>query len=284
MRGAKAPKSAAWVAACIAAAVAAEPARAVVVVGGGGGLVTRPQLGYIGSWNGASAVAIGPDWIISARHLGGAPGTMFTLEGRRYEASEVIAHPTRDLLLARLTEPLPGWHDLAPLAVAGQDVVLGGMGFQAGNFIGDGYDWTGGTGLAWGHNRLDGVGARMSMTFDSRADPDAVAGEAIFAMLDSGGGVFTTNEAGDLELAGIAVSISGAFGQSLFGAQAFAVNLDPVNAWIVSHISPGEPIASSIAPPTGFTVPPASPPVPAPSSGLVLVAAGAMVVAGRRRR
>ncbi len=282
MRGAKAPKIVALCGACAVAAAVGGEAAAVVVVGGPGELTIRPQLGYIGSWNGASAVAIGPEWIISARHVGGSPGTMLTLEGRRYEAVEVFGHPTKDLLLARVSETLPGWHDLAPAALAGDEVVLGGMGFQAGNFIGNGYDWSGGTGLAWGRNRLDAVGARMAITFDSRESPDAVEGEAIFTMLDSGGGVFLEGEDGELRLAGIAVSVSGPFGQSLFGSSAYAVNLDQVSAWILSHVRPGEPIASSIAPPTGVVIP-SSPPVPAPATA-ALLGAGLMMAGSRRRR
>lgn len=273
---AEALKPVAFVIPLVAAGTLAAPAAGVVVEGG-----SSPVTGLVGWWNGASGVPVAPNWIISARHVGGGEGTIFVMGGVRYTADLVIGHPTQDVLLARLTEPLPAWHRLAPLASAGQEVVLGGMGFREGAFLGNGWSW-GASGEAWGSNRLDGVGARMMITFDAPGSAAATEGESIFTQQDSGGGVFTLGPSGELELAGIAVSVSGPFGSSLYGSRAYAVNLEPLHAWILSHIAPGVPIASSVGPAWDRSFH-QMPQVPAPAASVALaLAAGAWAV--RRRR
>lgn len=278
MRAGKAHKGVVCVLACAAAAAAAGRAEAVVVVGDA---PAQPSSSYVGWWNGATGVAVGSHWVISARHVGGQAGSVFTLGDQQYTADLVVGHPTEDVLLARLTEPLPGYHRLSPLATAGQEVLLAGMGFRAGESLGNGWTWGGGAGLAWGSNRLDGVGARMLLTFDAPSSPAATAAESIFTLLDSGGGVFTDGPLGP-ELAGIAVSVSGPFGTSLYGARSFAVNLDPLRAWILHHVAPGEPIASSIGPTRPPVTIPSSPEVPGPASAALSVAAALWSL--RRRR
>jgi hypothetical protein len=277
MRARNGHKGVACVMACAAIGAAAASARGVVVVGGEP--APQPAVSYVGLWNGATGVAIGSNWIISARHVGGQPGSVFVLGDQAYTADLVIGHPTEDVLLARLTEPLPGHHRLAPLAAAGQEVLLAGMGYRAGESLGNGWAWSA-SGLAWGSNRLDGVGARMLITFDEPASAAATVNESIFTMLDSGGGVFVDGPSGP-ELAGIAVSVTGVFGSSLYGARSFAVNLEPLRAWILHHVAPGEPIASSIGPTRAPSIP-AGPAVPGPASVVLSVAAGLWSL--RRRR
>lgn len=240
--------------------------------------------GYVGSWNGASAVAIGPRWAISARHVGGYAGGILTVRGQTFTADRIIQNRAEDFELIHLTDDLPGWHPLAPSGgvAAGQRVVLGAMGFRAGKQLSDGYDWSGGTGEAWGANVADQVGSRIMTTFDDPSGPSAVPGEAAFVASDSGGGVFVEGRHGVLRLAAIATSSSSAFGRTRFGDVSFALNLDSYRGWITAIVQPGEPVASSMPPPgEGTYVPPRNAPGPGTAAIAVIGVAGAM---GYRRR
>jgi hypothetical protein len=56
----------------------------------------------VGKFNGASGVAIAPRWAISARHVGGGPGSVLTLPGvGSFTASAVIQCPFADIELIR---------------------------------------------------------------------------------------------------------------------------------------------------------------------------------------
>ena len=101
MRAPKAPMLVALIAASTVVTLAPARARAVVVVEGPS--FNPSPAGFLGAWNGVSGVAIAQNWIISARHVGGGPGTTFSLDGHDYTADLVIGHPTQDVLIARLS-------------------------------------------------------------------------------------------------------------------------------------------------------------------------------------
>jgi hypothetical protein len=249
---------------------------------------------YVASWNGASAVAIAPHWLISAAHVGGGPGLEAVLGGEPFAADRVVRSRTEDILLIHVEKPLPGWHTLAAWSgglerggvVAGQRVMLGGMGYRAGSPLpgGGGVDWSGGPGEAWGANIADAVGlSRILITLDPPGSAGAVPGEAMFSLLDSGGGLFVDGPDGSLELAGIAVSITSVFGQSRWGDRGYVVNLDSIAGWIRVVIEPGHPAASSIPPPAEGAYVPPPPPTPAPAT-VALLAVAAPWRRGRRCR
>lgn len=278
------------VAAVLVVAFAPSRASAVVVAPGAGADSPEFGAGYIASWGGASAVAVGERWLLSARHVGGGVGGGATLAGESFVADRIVDNRTEDLQLIHVDRALPGWHELATAdhaVVPGQPVLLGGFGYRAGSGLADGtgYDWSGGPGEAWGRNRADQVGGRVLIRFDSPGSAAAEPREALFALSDSGGGLFTQGVDGVLRLAGIAVSTSSGFGSTRFGDYALAINIDVWSAWITATIYPGVPITSSQPPPAqGSYIPPPPPPrVPAPGTAAAFGFAVVCIAARRRR-
>lgn len=248
---------------------------------------------WIGRWNGSTAVAVGDHWILTARHVGGTEGQKFRMGGQTYTAVELHRHPIEDLLLIRVEEELPGWHRRAISAQAGDRILLGALGRTSGAFLGDGWDWGGAKREAWGENTIDVAASRIAFMFDHPDSDRALPGEASFALNDSGGGVFTVGRDGELRLAGIASSVAGPWGASIYGVtRSNAVSVLVHNLWIsqligdhrqaTSSMGPVRPLASNSLPPGGagggmtFLV-------PAPGSAALLAAAGAFAASRRKR-
>jgi hypothetical protein len=266
-------------AACLAAPVlgATGAARAVVVPGG----FTPPAQSYIGAWNGASGVAVGERWVLTARHVGGGVGQTFVMNDQAFVAAHVFPSPRADLALIHLADPLPGWYELGPAPIVGQRVLLGGHGLVAGPARADGFDWAGPTQEAWGANTVESARTSISVRFDAPGTDGAIDGEAIFALYDSGGGLFTVSDDNQsLHLVGIATGLSGPLGSSLFGSYAYALSLDSFQPWLSAFIHPGVPITSSLPPPGSFFNRPRG--VPAP--GAVITLGVAVLLVARRRR
>ncbi len=270
-----------------AVSLAAGPAAHALIVAGPS--LTRPEHGYVGSWNGSSAIPISSRWLVSARHVGGvAPGAL-TMQGISYTSDLVVRHVSEDLQLIRVIDDLPGWHGLAMLPapitgntssptndprletaalVANTAVVLAGMGRTNGAPLpGGGWDWTGPARETWGENVLVGVfnsllGARFDLS-----GPESLVFESSYASNDSGGGMFLPFADGSLRLIGVAVGTS-PFGRTIPGSMAYALNLAPLIPWIEGVVG-----ASLLGP--GST--------PAPGGAALLAAAGLIFSAHRRR-
>jgi hypothetical protein len=209
----------------------------------------RPENGWVGWWNGSSCVPVGKHWFISARHVGGSAGQAVWMRGVAYTVLEVRQHPTFDIQLLRVAEELPGFHKLAPGAGVGDPVLLAGYGVTAGAVLPQGgYDWTGERRETWGANVIEGEGSLLAVRFDAPTAAASVPFESVFAVNDSGGGLFTIAQDGSLELAGVAVSVL-SFGSSPYNAVAFSLNVDLFRAWAQPVVNPDVPISSGIAAP-----------------------------------
>jgi len=245
------PPAATTAAILILAAVSA-PASAIIVEG----MVSmpRPANAVIGSWAGSSGVPISPHWFITAKHTGGGVNGGFWCEGSWHTAVEVRQHPTMDLQMIRVAEAFTTWHRIATGVVAGDPCVMGGWGVTAANPLPNnaGYDWAGAHAETWGANVIQAASAVVSVRFDAPSAPSAVPYEASYAVNDSGGGLFTWGADGNLELAAIAVSVSG-YGSAAYGQSGYAIRLEPLMTWIMEVADPGMPISSSVvAPRAGF--------------------------------
>lgn len=265
-------------AAVLAAAAFAAPAHAIVVEGMQS--MARPQGAAVGMWNGSSGVPVGPQWLITARHTGGAVGGWFLCNGRWHQAVEIREHASLDLQMVRVAETFDTWHRIAEGVVAGDPCVVGGWGVTAGAALANnaGYTWGGPHQETWGANVVQNASAILSVRFDAPGTGNAVPYEASFAVNDSGGGLFTWGVDGQLELAAIAVSISG-FGSAAYGQSGYAVRLEPVKDWIMAVADPDMPISSSVVAPRASLAAP----------GWVGALGGAMLLTGlcglaRRRR
>ncbi len=256
-------------AALLALGVAATPAQAIVVQG----MVSmaRPANAAVGSWYGSSGVPVGPQWFITARHVGGTPNSWFQCNGTWHLALEIRQHPTLDLQMVRVAETFDTWHRIAEGGVSGDPCIMGGWGVTAAAELPNnaGYTWGGPHQEMWGANVLQNATSVISVRFDAPGTNNAVPYEASFAVNDSGGGLFTWGADGQLELCAIAVSISG-FGQAAYGQSGYAVRLEPVKAWIMEVADPTMPITSSVVAPRSSLVGP----------GWLGIAAGTAMLAG----
>ncbi len=249
----------------------------------GAGVVTEPGFafpepanGFVGQWNGSSAVAIAPNWIVTAAHTNFRSNANFRMDGVVYTPITHHIHPTMDVMVIQVNGTFPGYHDISDtIPDPGQEVILGGYGLGRGTDIGDGYIWDLPREERWATNTITFNGASLLMQFDAPGSANHTLYEGAFANNDSGGGVFT--DRGDaLVLEGIATSVTGVFGQSNYGTYSVALSLAPLRDWIYSTIGFVEPISSSIPPPF-----PGGLPTP---GTLVTFAFGAGLMARRRRR
>lgn len=316
----------------LVAALAVAPAASAVITAHP---LERPDNGFIGRWNGSSAVAIGEHWVLTARHVGGNRQDRFRMRQVEYRPAETFRHDSVDLMLIRMIDPLPGWHDLELSPQRGEAVLLGGMGRTAGSLAGPGLTWGGINSETWGANVLEQVGGTFlaidfdwgspsgaaaatpaqpapepssgglypwrrstppassgtrktddeptitGPAYDLPANPGAVAHEAGFAVYDSGGGLFTFASDGSLDLAGIAVSVSG-WGATVQGNQSYAVSVAAYAGWIFDTIAAAESGAIAPVEPEPFDLYPFNRSTPEPASGMLLAAG--LLALGRRRR
>lgn len=233
----------------------AAPAAAIVVEGMQS--MPRPDGAAVGQWNGSSGVPVGPQWFITAKHCGGAVNGWFYCNGTWHMAVELREHPTMDLQMVRVAETFETWHRIAEGVEAGDPCIMGGWGVTAGAPIDGnlGYTWGGPHQETWGANVVQAASAVLSVRFDAPGTGNAVPFESSYAVNDSGGGLFTWGVDGQLELAAIAVSISG-YGAAGYGQSGYAIRLEPLRAWILEVADPEMPISSSVVAPRASLVAP----------------------------
>lgn len=238
-----------------------------------------PLNGWVGWWNGSSAVAVGPHWIISAKHVGGSVGQSFIMKGVYYRAVEIRPHTMYDVQIIRVAEDLPGWHRLSENHGLGDPCVLGGFGVTAAAALPDnaGYDWNGQRKETWGANVIEADGNMLGIRFDAPSNEASVPHEATYGVNDSGAGLFVYGPDGSLRLAGIAVSVT-SFGTSPWGCAAFALNVDMFRTWMQPVVDPAAPVSSAVVAPRAML---AIPGLPAWAGG---AAACAAMISLRRRR
>jgi hypothetical protein len=210
----------------------------------------NPSNGYVGTFNGSSCVAVGKHWFISAKHVAGNVGQSIIMRGVWYNVLEIRAHPLYDVQLLRVGEELPGHHRLANAPAYGDTAFLAGYGVTAAAALPNdgGYDWNGPRQETWGANVIEGEGSLLTVRFDKPSDTAAVPHEAIFAVNDSGGGLFTLGADGSYELAGIAVSVFG-FGSAQWYNSAFALNVTLYRNWMMPIVDPDTPVSSGVMAP-----------------------------------
>jgi len=210
---------------------------------------------YVYNWNGSSAVAVDPYWMITAAHVaddrGGEVGSTIDIGGSTYTLQEILYHEATsgnpaDLALLRFDKALPGYYELYdgtfPTFPPRKklDVILVGYGVT-GVDNGSYFTWTIGTEGTerWGTNTIDGEGIVNSNGFSSQAivfdyDSGETDYEAGFGEHDSGGGTFV-NEDGIWKLAGVNayVSTNGIDGQYNEG---LSISVPAYNSWITSNV------------------------------------------------
>jgi hypothetical protein len=282
----------------LAAGVVAAPAGVGAIVlhpgdDAGEPAAERPEDAVVGRWgNNASAVAIGPNHILTTRHQGGGVGTTVVFGGVSYTVAEEIPIGSADLRVARVTggtlSQFVGLYSGAN--EIGQTAVLGGYGQGRGANLDDltgtyGYQWdgSGNTTLRFGRNQIDAVGtagpepgapytsAVIEADFDPRAQLTSAPFEASLAEFDSGGGFFLL-DGGVWKVAAIGRGVEHA------GRSIFRVNTaDPD----VPGGRDGPDLMDAVRVSTYAAQITAA--VPEPSAAAVVLLAGAGLLARRRR-
>lgn len=215
-----------WAGLAMATALVAGPAAyGVIIYDDPDGRVAGPfddnGSQYVGAWGVGGGVAIAPNYVLTAKHLGGGVGGTFTFGGSGYAVTEVTDIAGSDLRLLRVAGTLPRYTTLYagdavndPVTIVGRGPHMqGAVVDQNGGPGANGWLWGGGAGtLNWGENRVDG---RMTLGNGYRVlhfDFDAETGiqEAMYTGGDSGGGMFVFDFAtGAWQVAGIGYAIDG---------------------------------------------------------------------------
>ncbi len=198
----------------------------------------HPPDAVIAAWNTpqttatgkASAVAIGPNTLITTTHQFGGESTGITIADRQYVVSDEVplidGTTPIDLRLVTITTPSgqpANLEEYVPLYTGHSyvhDVVIGGTGLVRGPDLvddpdGAGYAWSTHRDLLWGTNRSEGrvfteTENARTLTLVGDFDPpgidQATEYEAIMADHDSGGGWFVMNN-GQWQLLGVSAYV-----------------------------------------------------------------------------
>ncbi len=262
----------------------------------------------IGSWgNNASAVAIGPNHVLTTRHQDGfsanPPLRQVTLNGTTYNSvSQTLFDPAgeswdvrlveiqnTDGSAADLTDFVPVYTRAVGESLIGQRTVLAAHGVTGINEAAEGFDWApfdSGTpansyGLNFGENVIDGTdtqndsnfngGPRWVSDFDAPGTGGALTYEASVAPGDSGGAALLFRY-DQWWLVGLPNAVeqdnSGVLPEAFFGQDLFHSDVTVL----------ADDIETAIG--NGFAFPDPKP-LPEPASAVLLAAAGTLL---RRRR
>lgn len=240
----------------------------------------RPENAWIGLFRGGSAVAIGEHYLLTAAHVGGGSRDVVNVNGDRFITRSVTAHPEADIALIEVNRSLPGWHEITTDVSRNERLVFGGFGLVEERENRRGYRWSNQRGEVWGENLLDYTFNDYGVFDFDRRGRDTLESEAIFTPGDSGTGVFVQDEEhGTLDLAGIAVGITGRYGRSRFGSLGFFHTLGETLDFFNLDLTPFVPDELAF----GVSGPVQGPaPVPAPGAFALFGVSG--VIAARRRR
>ena len=89
---------------------------------------------YQGQWSVYLGTSIAPRYFVSAKHIGGAVGDPYVVDGVTYLTTAVFEHPKADLLIWRVRGSLPRYAELYTRTnETGRALVVFGRGSQRGN-------------------------------------------------------------------------------------------------------------------------------------------------------
>jgi len=192
---------------------------------------------YLGRWGRFLGTPVHPRYFLTAAHVGGRAGDVFTHQGVSYVAQEGVLVPGSDLRLWRICGTFP---DYAPVHrdtnVMGSPMIWFGRGTRRGVEVTitnagvssvSGWRWgTDDRVIRWGSNRVEELVEVPEAGFFLRAafDPDAGPDECHLSTGDSGGPVFV-RVGEEWQLAGINYAVDGPYSYQANGAGAFQAAL-----------------------------------------------------------
>ncbi len=202
---------------------------------------------YEGRFGSYLGTVIASNYFITAKHIGGNVGQVFTFNGNSYTTTAVFRDTASDLAIWQVAGTFPFQ---APLysSPAGSEpnlaLVVFGRGTRRGNpvFVGSdshlgGWLWGVFDGVQrWGTNVIGSIfddptdGKLLRVPFDANAGPN----EAHLSSGDSGGGVFVLNSSTNRwELAGVNLAVDGPFSISTDGSNPFNAAMFDTSALFV---------------------------------------------------
>jgi hypothetical protein len=210
-------------------------ARAVILYGTGnptynttapGGVRQNSGWDYEGQWGNFLGTPIAPNYFITATHIGGTVGSLFTLGTEHFVTTAQFLSPTSDLTIWQVDHPFSSFASLytGPSELDRQLVVYG-RGTERGTEVivnGSPLGWYAGAATSvqrWGLNQVasiehySGLGDLLRATFDASGGMN----EAHLSVGDSGGGVFINDGTG-WKLAGINYGVDGPFNTTTTGS------------------------------------------------------------------
>jgi hypothetical protein len=167
---------------------------------------------YQGLWSFYQGTPIAPNYFITAKHVGGSVGNVFTYNGQAYTTTASYASPGSDLTIWKVSAAFDTYAPLYTLSnEVSKTMTVYGRGTARGSAVtvgGQTKGWTWGTfdhARSWGSNKVDaitnggaGLGSLLSFKFDASGDYY----EGSLSLGDSGGGVFI-KDGSTWKLAGI---------------------------------------------------------------------------------
>lgn len=208
---------------------------------------------FVGQVNGASGVLVGPNTVLTARHVGANPFTLPGIGTFNVVSGSVVSHPTDDIMLFRIDTGSTVLTDYAEINVnvVPNNTAITMVGFGASgtlNAAGTGYDINISSGTRRKGNAImefrDLVDERDSngnilLRAHSLFAPLRSNGQAALVGGDSGGGWFLQGTSGRKQLVGINSFIGsvGSFPSFFFSTSptnfftSGAVDLSQYNSW-----------------------------------------------------
>src|ERR1700730_8147019 len=185
---------------------------------------------FEGDWLGFIGTPIAPQYFITAAHIGGTVGDIFTFNGVPYTTTATFQSPTSDLRIWQVSGTFPTF---APIYTAsdevGKSLVVLGRGTQRGDPEPPsgslhGWRWGSPDGVQrWGTNVVSSIttgtasqGDFLTAAFDHGFDVN----EAHLSTGDSGGGVFI-QDGSIWKLAGINYGVDGQYADNIAGNNPF---------------------------------------------------------------
>ena len=214
------------------------------------GALTNSGWQLQGQWHGFLGTPIGPNHFITATHVAGAVGDVFTFSGIQYVTTARHVDTNSDLTIWQVSGRFHDWAQLyARSDEVGKNFVVFGRGTKRGaavqvgtglTAVTKGWSWGDYDGVTrWGENQVEDIvdadgnpqsviisgqvalGPLLRATFDANGGPN----EAMLSNGDSSGGIFM-NDAGTWKLAGINYAVDGPYNTSPTGTGFLACIFD----------------------------------------------------------
>jgi hypothetical protein len=209
-----------------------------------GGALAGSGWQFQGDWLGFLGTPIAPNYFISAAHIGGSVGDIFTFGGVQYTTTAVFNSPTSDLRIWQVSGTFPTF---APIYTGndevGKSLVVFGRGTQRGAEVSPGgmlKGWSWGTSDSvqrWGTNVVSGIYAASAQNdfLVAAFDHGFNINEAHLSTGDSGGAVFIQDAFGTWSLAGINYGVDGPYALDSLGNGQFDAALFDQNGYYLQN-------------------------------------------------